>query len=430
MPNVFDATRNPKQQQFLNQILLATIDPTFRYLFYGGAVRGGKTSVCIVGLNLLAKKYPGSRWHIIRESMSTHEETTIPSYEKFTPTGSGMVKRYNRSTSNYFCEFTNGSKIFFASENLRQDPDLDWMKGLETNGILLEQMEELSVKTYNKALERTGSWYIDPMPPGLILGTFNPTQNWVKETIREKARRNELKAPFYFLEALPKDNPFVTDEQWQAWENMDENSYRRFIEGDWTAFDVDKPFMYSFTMDHVQACELNPDKTVYLSFDFNVDPIVCLVIQYDLDWINFLDEYRLPNSDLYELCAQIKGKYGSYHKRITGDASGLARTVTTKGNVNNYTIIRDELGLRNNQIDLPRRNPPIDESRTLSNAIWNKHKDVKVDPKCKYFIEDCRFVQVRDDGSIDKRDGERSHLLDAGRYFFNMYKHSFIVKGY
>ena len=40
----------------------------------------------------------------------------------------------------------------------------------------------------------------------------------------------------------------------------------------------------------------------------------------------------------------------------------------------------------------------------LASPEASPHKDVKVDEKCKYFIEDCRFVQVRDDGSIDKRD--------------------------
>lgn len=38
--------------------------------------------------------------------------------------------------------------------------------GLETNGVLLEQTEELSLKLFEKALERTGSWYIPKMLKG------------------------------------------------------------------------------------------------------------------------------------------------------------------------------------------------------------------------------------------------------------------------
>ena len=201
---VFSFDRNPKQRAFAKAVFDACNgDNQYRYFFYGGAVRGGKTSVALVTIHILARRYPGSRWHIIRDSFANLEATTIPSYEKFFPESSDFVEHYKRAKENYHVKLTNGSKIFFKSEMISHDPLLSWMDGLETNGIFLEQVDGLTEPVWNKSIERVGSWYIDPMPPPVILATFNPTQNWVRDKIHEKYKKGYLKGPYYYIQALP-----------------------------------------------------------------------------------------------------------------------------------------------------------------------------------------------------------------------------------
>lgn len=427
---VYQDDRNEKQQTFLDAILHSIKNPELRFFFYGGAIRGGKTAVSLIAFILLAKKFPNSRWHIIRESMSTHEETTIPSFEKFCPRHSKIVKRYSRKSSNYFVEFANSSTITFSSENIKQDPDLDWMKGLETNGILLEQAEELSELTFEKAMERTGSWYIDPMPPGLILGTFNPTQTWVKERIYDKWQKDELKPPFYFLEALPKDNPFVTDQQWEAWEQLDPVSYARFIEGDWSAFTVKKPFLYCWDDNLIMDVEYQSDLAVYLSFDFNVDPCTCLIWQEGYDWIYYIDEIALNNSDIYEVCDVINTKFPRAHFLVTGDATGRSRSAMVKGRKNYYIIIKEKLGLKDAQFTLPSSNPPIANSRVLCNSILANHGSIYFSAKCKELIKDLKYVEVNEKGDIDtSKNKHRGHLLACFRYSINSFHHDYLLNG-
>lgn len=137
---------------------------SYKILSYGGAIRGGKTYVLLAILIRLAEIFPQSRWHVIRKDMPSLEATSIPSFEKLIA-GSKNWKFY-RNKSNYHAYHRNGSKIFFKAENLQQDPSLMKFLGLETNGILLEQTEELSLKLFEKALERTGSWYIPKMLKG------------------------------------------------------------------------------------------------------------------------------------------------------------------------------------------------------------------------------------------------------------------------
>lgn len=419
---VFDFTRNVKQQAFFEQVMLAVAGKSLnRYFFYGGAIRGGKTAVCIATLYILAKKYPNSRWHIIRDSFTTLEGTTIPSFEKFFPSGSKSIKRYSRNPSNYFVEFVNGSKIFFVSESLNHDKDLTWMLGLETNGIMLEQVESLSEKCWEKALERCGSWYIDPMPPGLILATFNPTLTWIKAKIYDKYAKGELKSPYFYINALPSDNPMVTEDQWNAWKQMDEVSYARFVEGDWSAFAVDKPFLYSFKYGkHVSRENYipNPHLNIIISFDFNKDPMTCSIGQkLDIRTLVVFDTIKLPNSSTPELCDQILVRYPQFKFKIdvTGDSTGANRSPLVVGDINHYIIIKAKLSLSDHNLKVQTKNKDLDASRLLCNSIL-QNADVTVTENCLGLINDLTSTQVDNEGKIVKTKENGRHEFDNFRY--------------
>lgn len=419
----FDFTKNEKQREFLNAVMAAVagLSP-FRYFFYGGAIRGGKTSVCVVIFWMLAKKYPNSRWVIMRDSFTTLEATTIPSFEKFFPEGSNSIKKYNRNRANYYVELTNGSRIFFASESLNHDKDLSWMLGLEVNGIMLEQVESLSELAWAKALERCGSWYIDPMPPGLILATFNPTLTWVKKKVYDVYNRGELKAPYFYVNALPTDNPLVTEDQWRGWSQMDALSYARFIKGDWSAFGVDKPFFYSFKHEaHIKQHEPNPHLPLVLSFDFNKDPMTCTIGQsVHVRNLAIFDEMKIKNGSTIELCEMVKAKYNRWLGRIfiTGDASGKSRSPLVRGGVNHYIIIKKELNVKDNQFNVRSSNLSHINSRVLCNSVI-QNGEFSISANCEEAISDLSSTAVNDDGEIIKTVGEGRHFCDNIRYMID-----------
>ena len=153
-----DLDRNENQSRFFLEVMAAiTGKSPNRFLGIGGAVRGGKTFVCLAAWAIFAARmYPGSRWHIIRKDMPTLQDTTIPSMQKILPDNQIHYK-YLKDKSNYHIRFSNGSKIFFKGENLLRDRELKAFNGLETNGIFLEQAEELSERLLQKAIERAGS---------------------------------------------------------------------------------------------------------------------------------------------------------------------------------------------------------------------------------------------------------------------------------
>lgn len=238
-----DLSKNKRQGEYFNAVFASCAGINNRRFFcYGGAIRGGKTSVTLAILIFLAHKYPNSRWHVVRDDLPTLKKTTIPSIEKFLPE-TGWTP--HRDGGDYYYQCANGSRIYMMPESITRDPELKAFLGLETNGIFLEQAEELSPAMWDKAKERTGSWLIEPMPPGFIFLTVNPTYTWARRVFYDPWRNGTLSDNMFYLNALPTDNPFVTDDQWAAWRDMEGEAYRRFVEGNWD-FDNQKDLVYHY----------------------------------------------------------------------------------------------------------------------------------------------------------------------------------------
>lgn len=218
------------------------------------------------------------------------------------------------------------------------------------------------------------------------------------------------------------DNPHINpDEVDAAKQELDPLTFAC----EYLADDVDlsnRPFAYCFSKErHIRHSSYESGHYLYLSFDFNVDPITCVSSQYINGEIRFLKEFRLSNSNIYELCRNIKTIYPNSALMVTGDASGQARSALTAGNINYYTVIKQELGIGSGHMKVPTVNPAISDSQVLTNSIL-QHHPVFFDPSMVYTIDDLVYVEVDEHGNIDKaKNKHRSHLLDTVRYTFNTF---------
>ncbi len=422
-----DLLRNPKQRAFYQLALdSASGSNDYRYLFYGGAIRGGKTFVSLSIFVQLAKRYKNSRWHVFRKDFPALEATTLPSFPKII--GQDDRWEWHRNRSNYHVTFKpNGSKIFFKGENLAHDPELTDLLGLETNGILYEQIEELSPELWQMGCSRLGSWYIDQMPAPVTLATFNPTQRWIKPKVHDLYVRGELQAPYYYMTALPSDNAFVTSEQWRTWGQLDERFQHQYIQGDWTDLtDRNKLWTYAFDRDrHLGRPQPDPDAELHLSFDFNRNPICCSVIQHVADEVRVLETIKIANSDIESLCQVIKERYPYGVYRVTGDASGQNGSALMPDNQNYYTIIRRVLEVTATQCRVPRSNPSVRDTQVLVNSVLQRSKVVIHEEKARGLIYDMEHVMIDEHGGIikeDRRDpSQQADALDTFRYWCHQY---------
>jgi hypothetical protein len=369
-------------------------------MFYGGGIRGGKSVGGMAILVILCKMFPKSKWLIVRKDMSTMQ-LAVASMTWVLGTAEVYWKRSAKET---FVQFSNGSRIIFYSENYKQDKDLTKFLGLEINGVLFEQLEEITKKGYNIIKSRVGSWYKveGAMPPPLILGNFNPTFGWVKKEIYNKWRDGKLEWYRSFTMALAKDNPHVTSEQWQMWDTLDEETKAMMIHGQWD-IEVKSAFLYAFKRGRNTRTNLqiDPRHHIWLSFDFNVDPMTCSVCQTDgRTFFRVIKSFKIPNSDTYDICRYIKPliKGREHLVKVTGDASGRNRISGARAHMNHYQIIAAELGLKEDQFKLMGSNPGISENRVLMNSLCENFPEFVVDESLTDCIEDLEFTTT----SIDR----------------------------
>ena len=239
----------------------AVFSGEYKFLLFGGAIRGGKTYVAMAIVFVLCKVFPNSRWAIVRKSYTALRRNTLPAFNKLRP--QNFIGPVNYSTWSALCK--NGSEIIFMPESIKEDPDLNRFRGLEVNGFLPEEMNELEEQTFFKMVERAGTWIVprrvektperDPdtgrltggsvwrevkttQPPTLIIGTCNPAMNWVKRKFYDPWRRGDLQAPYFFQPSNPRDNPYLPEGYVDTLESvLPENEKKRFLYGDWSVAD-------------------------------------------------------------------------------------------------------------------------------------------------------------------------------------------------
>lgn len=197
-------------------------------------------------------------------------------------------------------------------------------------------------------------------------------------------------------------------------------------------------FCFAFSESkHVGHCEYDPEYPLYLSFDFNRNPICCAVIQCYDDKIFVLRLIKLPNSNIYNLCREIKNIYGPSELIdhtplyiVCGDATGRNRSALVPDDSNYFTIIKQHLDLADGQMKQLTSNPKIEENQVLVNTVL-EHMHIQMHPTLsEALISDCKFVEMLPDGKIKKADREdpdqQADALDCFRYYLNRFHKSFI----
>ena len=313
------------------------------------------------------------------------------------------------------------------AESFDEDKDLNRFRGLEVNGAGLDEVNELQEPTFYKVQERIGSWNkAHGKPPIVCLATCNPANNWVKTVIYDRYRDGSLPERWSYIPSKITDNPHIPIEYLESLKELPPVQYQRFVEGDWDILDdVANPFLYEWKDEkHIDdSIALNRNIPIFISVDFNINPLCALVIQQLPRGCVVVDEIKIDKGSVDAFCDYIERmSIPMGLLRITGDAMGKGGTVQQRDNSSAYTQIKRRLHLSDSQIIIP-ANPTHYNSRIDCNAALRK-LDIRANSvKCKGFVFDAKQVQCDSNGSIIKSNrrilSERADFLDCFRYFVN-----------
>lgn len=358
-------------------------DDTTTELLYGGAAGGGKSALGVAWIIEQAQKFSGSRWLIGRSKRKALYETTLNTFFE-------LVGRWNIAGQFNFNQqlgvitWINGSQIILKDLFLYpSDPEFDSLGSLEITGAFIDEVAQVSFKAwevvksrcrykltefapdgsktadlpvvgYNIKTREPAVWRMKngKITEGLIpkvLGTCNPTKNWIYKEFYLAAKNNSLKPYRKFIQALPTDNPYLSQSYLDSLLQMDKNSRERLYYGNWEYDDNPnalcdyEDILNIFTNEHVKqgvrryitadVARLGSDKAVILVW---AGWRVIKAISYDKSKIN----------ELAKAIKILSIKYNVPRSNIIADedgvGGGLVDILSIKGFTNNARALNDE----------------------------------------------------------------------------------------
>lgn len=415
---------SPKQMEFIN----AVFSHKYRVILFGGAIRGGKTYAGLGALLLLCKFFPGSRWAVVRDSLPTLKRNTIPAFLKICP--KNFIKSYNQEQQ--LVTTSNGSQILFFPENYDDDKELNRWKGLEVNGFLLEECNELQEESFNKAIERAGS-YIPPdgikKPKPLIMLTCNPANNWVKTLFYKRWETGSLPDHWLYIPSKITDNPYVTaDKDYMAsLKDLPKYQYKVFVEGDWNVqlkiggeyfkcFELDKHVVFNQPAPDGSNPMYDPSLPLHISWDDNVNPYLpCGIFQvhkiegfteegkqYFDTIVKMIDEVAgiTPLNNIEKVCMEIERRYPAHTTGmfIYGDATANKEDTKLEKGHNFYTLVMQCLKKYSPRNKVMEHNPNVIPRANWMNSIFERNVGrvtIVIGDNCKIAVND--FVLLKED---------------------------------
>jgi len=339
---------------------------------------------------------------------------------------------FNYNSQKHVINWANGSTTVLKDLFLYpSDPDFISLGSTEYTDAFIDELPEITEKAYDIVSSRI-RYKLDEF--GLtpkILSTGNPRKNWVK---RKFIDPTELPAHITYVQSLLSDNPndrFRELYQQQLSRMSSDYDKERLLYGNWDVDEeVDNPFAHNYDRSkHLQPCQFQPQRTLYIGIDFNIDPfaLVFANIWQDVNGfhVHVFDEMTIRSGTLDKAAEMIRSKYGLYlhNAHITGDYSGTARSIQSADNSSNWKLLKGMLKLSDRQLEL-KPNPRHANSRADVNFVLTHAEDFRIDPKCVNLDRDFAIVEVDSDEKILKSDrnkeAQRADHLDAGRYLLNL----------
>lgn len=225
-----------------------------------GGFNSGKTVVAILKLLHLADTYPGYRAVVARRFASELKQTTLQTFYSLCPPEA--IKRKNEGQGAAVIDFQNGSRFIFMHLNRPDASSI--LRGLEINGALLDQAEEIHEEVYDILEARLGRWAFAhvptevrerfeqesgqawpyqtkkglALPPSHMLLTCNPDleTHWLWRRFHpDSAEYQEVwkKEGYRMITFDSRKNKFASQENIRILLRKDDAFQARYVRGEW-----------------------------------------------------------------------------------------------------------------------------------------------------------------------------------------------------
>lgn len=269
----------------------------------------------------------------------------------------------------------------------------------------------------------------------LIL-SFNPVDenHWLKKRFFDRKDPDAS-----VCHSTYKDNYFLSDADRDQLEKLrDRNSlyYDVYCLGKWGVTVKTNKFFYAFSNTKHIIPSYTPDKSfpIIVSFDFNINPMTAIVAQCPEEGTGIVfDELRIYEGSVEAMCELVKAKYNDwmFNILVTGDATGRNREKARRGNINMYTVIKDELYLSDRDLMVKTTNPENKDAMVLCNSVL-MHGKFFITANCTETIDDMTYAAIKTSPTgrveIVKTEEKGRHFCDNAKYMIDVIWPDFIKR--
>jgi len=237
-------------------------------LIYGGAAGGGKSAIGCLWLIEMCQKYEGSRWLMGRSKLSSLKETTLKTF--FELAGKLEITdqfKYNAQSNVIY--WHNGSEIILKDLfSYPSDPNYDSLGSLEITGAFIDECNQVVYRAWQIVNSRIRYKLHEFGLIPKMLGTCNPSKNWVYKEFYKPDANGTLKDYRKFMQALPSDNPHLHPSYLESLLRLDKNSRERLYYGNWE-YDNDPATLIEqdAIMDYFNPIHLKQEGEKYMTID-------------------------------------------------------------------------------------------------------------------------------------------------------------------
>ena len=387
----------PKQKEFFE----AKHNHKLDVVMYQGGYGSGKTwAGSLLGL-MLARKYPGSRGLVGAKEYELVKNTTLQSYiEHLDAMGYVRDRDYKYNKIDKKITLANGSEILFKGLD---DPEK--FKSLNLHWAEIEEASQISDNSFKQLIARLRNTNIKPEWKNFkyrLFGHTNPQPNkgWIWKRFVENPKEN-----YRLIIAPTSENIFLPEHFVESMKDeYDPEYYRINVLGEFGNYSSGLVVKH-FSEKNEKKLTYNKDLPLYLSCDFNVDPMCWCMAHKDDNNVYFFDELVIENTSTQACIEEFLRRYPDHRAPIVicGDASGDWRNAAAEAT--NYMIIKN--ALTNHGYDIQFRlhnfNPPVLRriqafNARVCNAKGERH--IFIDKRCKWLLHNMYNLAFKEGTSI------------------------------
>jgi len=412
----------------INEVFWECLTTDKRYVHSYGGRGSGKSRQEAIGfvLGILRPEY--FKGVLVREVQDTIRHSQFAEIKAVIESAQLENRiEINESRMEFTCPATGNMIISRGLKKSRTTDTARFKSITDPTIVWIEESEEISKIDYEKI---DGS-VRKKNAKCQIRFTYNTNiepDHWIR-----KEFHNPQRSDTFYLHTTYLVNVDNLDAQYiVSRESMSISNPERYavdVRGHWGSKKVIRPFATQYDpVKHRKECVLQPNRTIYLSLDFNIDPFAFNFYHVWEDVNGFhlhaFDEMTIDGGSLPEAASQIHAKYKHllHNFHITGDYNGNNKNMQSAKHESNYRMLVRLLKISEKQLEL-HRNPFHENSRSDTNFMLGHAEDVRIGLNCLNLERDLRLVEVDTNEKIIKsnrnKEEQKADHLDDFRYLVN-----------